>query len=112
MGITKIHKKIIIIIIVTILHYFVTLKAAVCSETSVSTNKTTRCCSEYDCSAINCQFAIRFAVALLFALGFDGVIHLLADMQQEMCNEMGVLPTPGTRLLLWAMRVHAVHLLL
>jgi len=39
-------------------------------------------------------------VPLLFALGFDGVIRLLADMQLEMCDEMGVLPTPGTRLLL------------
>ena len=88
------------------------MKAAVCSETSVSTNKTTRCCSVYDYSAINSKFAIRFAVPLLFPLGSDGVIHLLADMQQEMCNEVGVLPTPGTRLLLSAMRVHAVHLLL
>ena len=77
-----------------------TLKAAVCSETSVSTNKTTRYCSVYDYSAINSQFALCFTVPLLFALGFDGVIHLLADMQREMCNEMGVLLTPGTRLLL------------
>jgi len=33
----------------------------------------------------------------LFALGFDGAVRLLADMQQELCNETGVLPTPGTR---------------
>jgi hypothetical protein len=73
-DITKILKE--IFIIIRILHYFLTLKAAVCSETSVSTNKTTRYCSAYDYSAIYNQFAIWFAVPLLFALYFDCAIRL------------------------------------